>query len=106
MGISGITLRTLRARYYLTPREIEVVDLIATGASNKAIAHMLAVSPRTVEVHRARAILKLQTRNTALLVLKACALAIEFPEAFPLVYSQLDSSAHNRGTEFMSISKP
>jgi DNA-binding NarL/FixJ family response regulator len=36
----------------LTPREIEVVQLLAEGNSNKAVADVLSVSTRTVESHR------------------------------------------------------
>jgi DNA-binding NarL/FixJ family response regulator len=36
----------------LTPREIEVVQLLAEGNSNKAVADALSVSTRTVESHR------------------------------------------------------
>jgi DNA-binding NarL/FixJ family response regulator len=35
----------------LTSRELEVVRLVARGRSNKAIAHQLGISPRTVEGH-------------------------------------------------------
>jgi len=35
----------------LTAREQEVVGLVARGRSNKAIAHQLGISPRTVEGH-------------------------------------------------------
>jgi DNA-binding NarL/FixJ family response regulator len=35
----------------LTGRELEVVRLVARGRSNKAIAHQLGISPRTVEGH-------------------------------------------------------
>ena len=38
----------------LTPREREVMDCISDGFSNKAIARLLGLSPRTVEMHRAR----------------------------------------------------
>jgi DNA-binding NarL/FixJ family response regulator len=40
------------ARLPLTPREIEVVQLLAQGKSNKAVADALSVSTRTVESHR------------------------------------------------------
>lgn len=37
----------------LTPREHDILDAIAAGLGNKAIARRLDLSPRTVEVHRA-----------------------------------------------------
>lgn len=37
----------------LTPREQDILEAIAAGLGNKAIARRLALSPRTVEVHRA-----------------------------------------------------
>ncbi len=49
----------------LTPREREVLALIARGASSKEAARTLAISPRTVEVHRARIMDKLGARNAA-----------------------------------------
>lgn len=37
----------------LTPREQDILDAIAAGLGNKAIARRLELSPRTIEVHRA-----------------------------------------------------
>lgn len=52
----------------LTPRERDVLQLIAGGKSNKEAGRELGISPRTVEVHRARVKEKLGARNTADLV--------------------------------------
>ncbi len=53
-----------RARFArLTQREREVIELVALGASNKAIARRLQISHRTVEIHRVRAMRKLGARN-------------------------------------------
>src|SRR5690606_19857795 len=49
----------------LTPREREVLDLITSGRSNKEAGKLLGISPRTVEVHRARVMEKIGARNTA-----------------------------------------
>ena len=40
-----------RARFGLTPRQREVVDLLVGGATNQTIAMLLNITPRTVEVH-------------------------------------------------------
>jgi FixJ family two-component response regulator len=52
----------------LTPREREVLALIASGASNKEAGRQLGISPRTIEVHRARIMEKLGAKNAADLV--------------------------------------
>jgi two-component system response regulator FixJ len=52
----------------LTPREHEVLKQIAAGASNKEVGRQLGISPRTVEVHRARIMEKIGARNAADLV--------------------------------------
>lgn len=52
----------------LTPREREVLQLITNGQSNKEAGRELGISPRTIEVHRARVMEKLGARNTADLV--------------------------------------
>lgn len=52
----------------LTPREREVLNEIAGGASNKEAGRRLGISPRTVEVHRARIMEKIGARNAADLV--------------------------------------
>ena len=52
----------------LTPREREVLDLMTQGKQNKAIAQDLGVSPRTVEIHRARVMEKMNAQSVAELV--------------------------------------
>ena len=52
----------------LTAREREVLERIAGGSSNKEVGRALGISPRTVEVHRARIMEKLGARNAADLV--------------------------------------
>jgi RNA polymerase sigma factor (sigma-70 family) len=49
----------------LTPREREVFDFLAQGLQNREIAARLGISPRTVEVYKARIMEKLQCRNIA-----------------------------------------
>ena len=52
----------------LTPREQQVLEQLLDGKSNKAIAADLELSQRTVEIHRARIMEKMQTRSLAALV--------------------------------------
>jgi two-component system response regulator FixJ len=47
----------------LTPREREVLEGLAQGLPNKTIAYDLGISPRTVEVHRANLMAKLEVRS-------------------------------------------
>jgi RNA polymerase sigma factor (sigma-70 family) len=49
----------------LTPRELEVFQRITDGLHNREIAVELGISPRTVEVHRARLMDKLNARRIA-----------------------------------------
>jgi FixJ family two-component response regulator len=52
-------------RHLLTGREREVLKEVANGASNKEAGRRLGISPRTVEVHRARIMTKVGARNAA-----------------------------------------
>jgi FixJ family two-component response regulator len=52
----------------LTAREQDVLRGLVDGASNKEIARQLGISPRTIEVHRARIMEKLGAKNIADLI--------------------------------------
>jgi FixJ family two-component response regulator len=52
----------------LTQREREIMERVVSGDSNKAIASALGLSPKTVEVHRARVMAKMQAESLAELV--------------------------------------
>ena len=55
----------------LSPRELEIAEKLTDGKSNKIIAFELSISIRTVEVHRAHVMSKLQARSLADLI-KTC----------------------------------
>ncbi|POF32091.1 response regulator transcription factor [Roseibium marinum] len=62
------TILSFHGAEMLTRRELEVLKEITNGASNKEAGRTLGISPRTVEVHRARIMEKLGARNAADLV--------------------------------------
>ncbi|NJM93760.1 MAG: response regulator transcription factor [Cytophagales bacterium] len=55
----------------LTTREVEILELVSQGLSNKVIADQLFISIRTVETHRLNMIKKMGVNNTTELVKKA-----------------------------------
>ena len=63
----------------LTEREREIVAWVATGRSNQEIAELLVVSPDTVRTHVSRAMVKLQARDRAQLVVFALQSGLEPP---------------------------
>lgn len=63
----------------LSPREREVLDGMVAGHPNKVIAYNLTLSPRTVEIHRARVMDKMQARSLSELVRLAIAAGISRP---------------------------
>jgi two-component system response regulator FixJ len=52
----------------LTPRERDILRQLIAGQPNKVIAHELGISPRTVEIHRARVMEKMETQNVSRLI--------------------------------------
>ena len=66
---AGDTARPSRSR--LTPREREILQLLAEGKSNKEVATLLNISVNTAEAHRANIMLKLDLRSLADLVMYA-----------------------------------
>ncbi len=65
----------------LTPREREVLRLLLEGYQNKMIAYELGISQRTVEVHRARIMTRLNVKSFAELVRVALACKFNMEEA-------------------------
>ncbi|HYL86448.1 MAG TPA: response regulator transcription factor [Candidatus Angelobacter sp.] len=56
------------ARSRLTPREREIVQLLAEGKSNKEVADLLGISVKTAETHRANIMLKMDFHSITELV--------------------------------------
>lgn len=67
-GSAAPVLHLPPGREPLTPRESEVPEQVVAGASNKEAGRQLGISPRTIEVHRARIMEKLGAKNTADLI--------------------------------------
>ena len=64
----------------LTPREREVLQLVAEGFTNKAVAAELTISVKTVEKHRANVMSKLDASDLPTLIRKAMRHGLIFPE--------------------------
>jgi two-component system response regulator FixJ len=60
----------------LTPRERNVLEQLVVGRPNKIIAHELRISPRTVEIHRANLMKKMQADSLSHLVRMALAAGV------------------------------
>ena len=60
----------------LTERELELLDLVAGGASNRAIAHSLSISENTVKYHMKNILGKLGVQNRTEAVARAIHLGL------------------------------
>ena len=67
-GGGDILSKSFPGHDLLTSRERDVLGQIAAGSSNKQAGRELGISPRTIEVHRARIMEKLGAKNAADLV--------------------------------------
>lgn len=61
----------LKSSLHITPRQREVLRLVALGHTNREIAASLDISVRTVEVHRFNLMRRLNVRNVAQLLRQA-----------------------------------
>jgi two-component system response regulator FixJ len=73
LEVAGLVQEKISA---LTPRERDVLRHLVEGNPNKIIAYQLSISPRTVENHRARLMVKMQADSVAELVRMALAAGI------------------------------
>lgn len=60
----------------LTPRQRDILPLVASGQTNREIAAVLEISVRTVEVHRFNLIRRLNVRNVVQLLRRALQLGL------------------------------
>lgn len=66
------SIETLAAQFArLTPRQVEIFDLVAAGYTSQSIAAKLGISARTVESYRAEIMAKMQAESIAMLVRQA-----------------------------------
>lgn len=63
-----MTIRPTTLGVPLTPREAAVCEMLSVGMTSKEIARSLSVSPRTIEGHRQRVMIKKGAKNVAELV--------------------------------------
>jgi len=65
----GADLARLRRNFArLSPREVEVMEMIVAGCANKTVAARLDLSPKTIEVHRSNVMRKTEAKSLAELV--------------------------------------
>jgi DNA-binding CsgD family transcriptional regulator len=74
----------------LTPRELEILELVANGFSAKEVANALGIAPRTVERHTENVRMKMRARNRPHMVTLAISMGILLiePSATPPLYAE------------------
>ncbi len=95
-----LALRERLAR--LTPRERETLEAVVAGLSNKGIAEALSISPKTVELHRAHMMRKMDAGSVAEVVklyLFATEAAMPPVKGFPLPGQGERLSGHRQNTD-------
>lgn len=83
LGAESRTARVLERVKRLSPRETEVFALVVTGMLNKQIAGALGIGEKTVKVHRARVMEKMEAGSVADLVRFADRAGVIVPEGVP-----------------------
>lgn len=68
---SARPVRSPKVELHITPRQREILRLVALGHTNREIAGSLGISVRTVEVHRFNLMRRLNVRNVAQLLRQA-----------------------------------
>ena len=68
MDPSSESLEKAHLVHQLSPRELEVANLVASGYSNKKIAAELGLSEKTIEKYRSNCVRKLRVRSSAEMV--------------------------------------
>jgi two-component system response regulator DesR len=71
LGMSVFAAEAEPAERLLTSRELEVLELIGSGATNNEIAHQLTLSPNTVKDHTSTLYRKMKARGRAEAVVRA-----------------------------------
>ncbi len=78
--LAGVAVRWERHRDRLSPRELEVFQLIARGMSNREIADHLIVGETTVKTHVAHILTKLGVRDRVQAVVLAYETGVIVPQ--------------------------
>ena len=68
----------------LTPREQEVLERVVAGKTNKEIAAEFGITEKTIKVHRARVMEKMQADSLAQLVVLAQVAGVSSPNGLPV----------------------